>query len=479
MVIASTSAITLSIVNSANQIVEAYKDTYQVEATIGMNRENLMRSFSKEKSSEEERINTFNQIEQVSIEDINKYGDSNYVKSYYYTYSLGVDAKNLTAASESFEKPNNENTPEAKNATGDNKEKVANKRLEDGDFTLIGYNSYAAMTEFIEGNYTISSGEVSSDFESDSCVINEELATLNDLSVGDTITIIDTDNSNLTYKLKITGIYTENSEDSNDMRNMFSNSANNIITNSKVIEKILAANNNLHANITPTFVLNSIDDIENFTNEVGEKGLSEYYAVETNLNEVENATKGITNVKTFANTFLIITLVIGGTVLLVVNMINIRERKYEIGVLRTIGMSKVKVIAQFVIELLIISFFGLLIGAGIGSLSSVNVANRLLEDEIANSSSQMENIKNNFGGNMGRPGQSGDTQTDGPGTPGTNEKFNGITSVEQIDNINAAIDLKVLLELLAIGLGLTIVSSLSACIAIARFSPLTILKERS
>ena len=63
--------------------------------------------------------------------------------------------------------------------------------------------------------------------------------------------------------------------------------------------------------------------------------------------------------------------------------------------------------------------------------------------------------------------------------PMKQERFNGIAQVSQVDNINAVVDFKVLTELLGIGLLLTIISSLSACIAIARFSPLTILKERS
>ena len=46
----------------------------------------------------------------------------------------------------------------------------------------------------------------------------------------------------------------------------------------------------------------------------------------------------------------------------VINMINIRERKYEIGVFRTIGMSKLKLTMQFVLELLIISTMSLIIG---------------------------------------------------------------------------------------------------------------------
>ena len=48
-----------------------------------------------------------------------------------------------------------------------------------------------------------------------------------------------------------------------------------------------------------------------------------------------------------------------------------------------------------------------------------------------------------------------------------------------VDDINAVVNLKVLAELLGIGLLLTLIGSLASMIAISRFSPLTILKERS
>ena len=209
--------------------------------------------------------------------------------------------------------------------------------------------------------------------------------------------------------------------------------------------------------------------------------MSEYYTVTNNLDVVEGATKSISNVKTFATTFLIITLIIGGVVLLVINMINIRERKYEIGVLRTIGMNKISVISQFTMELLVVCIFGLLIGAGIGSLSSVSVANSLLENEINNATTDMEDISQNFGGMGQKPGEQGEKPNfqGGPGRPEVMAGINGIVDIEQVDSMEAVVDLKVLLQLLAIGLALTVIGSLAACIAIARFSPLTILKERS
>lgn len=49
-VISAACAITLAIRNSANKIVEAYENKYEVEASIGMNRQNLMESLKGEET---------------------------------------------------------------------------------------------------------------------------------------------------------------------------------------------------------------------------------------------------------------------------------------------------------------------------------------------------------------------------------------------------------------------------------------------
>jgi len=58
-------------------------------------------------------------------------------------------------------------------------------------------------------------------------------------------------------------------------------------------------------------------------------------------------------------------------------------------------------------------------------------------------------------------------------------KDKGVAKVEEIDTIDAVVDFRVVLELLGIGILLSIISSLASMISIQRFSPLTILKERS
>ena len=87
MVISAACAITSAIRNSADKIVEAYENKYNVEASIGMNREVLMQSLMEkkdsetEKNSQEDMISKFNDIPQVTVDEINNYGDSEYVST--------------------------------------------------------------------------------------------------------------------------------------------------------------------------------------------------------------------------------------------------------------------------------------------------------------------------------------------------------------------------------------------------------------
>ncbi len=468
LVIACACSVTLAIKNSASLLIKSYSEKYDVTASLEMNRESLMKNFNKDDEdktkSKENMIEQFNNIPKITVSDVENYGNSQYVKSYYYTNSVGLNASNIEAASSSMQ--NNENMQNDMKAPDGNDKK---DNMVSTDFTLTGYSSYEAMTDFISGTYTISEGEINSDFNSNYCVINSELATLNNLKTGDVITLVNPNDTSKTYELIISGIFSENENDTDSKMSMFSKSANTIITNSNFINNIVSSDSSLNSNLNPVFVLQNKDVIESFESELKEKGLSDYLTLKTNLDDVESATKSISNVSTFATTFLIITLAIGAIVLFVLNMINVRERKYEIGVLRTIGMSKLSLTTQFMCELLIITIIFLILGTAIGASISVPTANSLLEKEISSSNEQSQNINNNFGGKM---------MENGPGND-RSMKINGLSNIQQIDSINAVVDFNVILQLLGIGIALTLVSSLASMISIQRFSPLTILKERS
>ena len=503
LTIACASTVTLAIRNTANNIVKNYEEANDLVATISFDRSQLMQQFKGGEDAQKENIEAFNNIESYTLENVKNYGDSEYLKGYYYTYSTSLNSDTLSKATDSFEyevedtqtststNTTTTTTPGTSSSGGGNrpggegmdmgsmgerhtmtekhtttvitksKEIFESSRNLTGDFQLDGYSSYDAMTEFVEGTYQITEGEMISDFNAYECVISSELATLNEVTVGSTITLKNP-TTEATYDFTVTGIYADNNDNSESAK-MYSESANTIITGSGVIDLLVADDSTLVTNITPSFILNGEEDIEAFTAEVKEKGLNEYYAINTNLDELQSATKSIENVKTFATTFLIITLIISSLVLFVINMINIRERKYEIGVFRTIGMSKLKLTFQFIVELLLVATVALIIGAVIGGFLAKPVGNKLLENEIETTQGEQQQISENFG--------KGDMKME--------MNFNNRDQVEAIDNMEAVVDFTVVIQLLGIGLLLTLMSSLASMISIQRFSPLTILKERS
>ena len=489
LVIACASTVTLAIRNTANNLVKDYEQSHDIIASISFDRHSLTENFKGGADNQKGNIEAFNNIEYFDLEDVKNYGNSDYLKGYYYMYATSLNSDSLTKATDSYEyevEDKQTSTTTSSTTTGGSsgmgrggpggerhtitnnntttvitksKEVFQSSRNMTGDFEIDGYSSYDAMTDFVGGTYKVVEGEMISDFENLECVINSELATLNELSVGDIITLKNP-NTEVTYDFIVKGIY-EDGSNSDDSSKMYSLSANKLITGSGVVEKLVEDDSTLVTNITPSFIIKDEESVDKFTDEVKSKGLNEYYTVNTNLEELQNATKSIENVKTFATTFLIITLIISAIVLFVINMINIRERKYEIGVFRTIGVSKFKLTMQFILELLVVAVIMLCIGAVCGTYLSKPVGNMLLQNEIQSSESQEEEISNNFG------------------KRDMKMNYSGTAQVQTIDTIDAVVDFTVIAELLGIGVLLTLISSLASMISIQRFSPLTILKERS
>lgn len=480
-ILAISSCVALSITNSATKLIQSYEESYEVEAWLSLNRESMRNDMNKNKKDGNMELGTpkdfMSNIEQLDFNLIEKYGDSEYVKSYYYTIQANLNASNIEKV-----------TMEENNDFGDiqNQGRRSDKNTlesESGDFLVIGYSSLDAMTDFIDGTYKITSGEMfDPDNTNNNCVISEDLADQNEISVGDSIILINPNNEEETYEFIVTGIYFDSSESTEFT--MFSNASNQILVSYNSLNNIVENASDeaiIRVQSDARFKLISADVIDKFTEEPSQKGMSEYYTVSTNLSTLESNLKPIYNLSTFATTFLIIILVIGGVILVIINMINIRERKYEIGVLRSIGMKKHKVLLQFVIETFIVTLSAILVGTLIGSTLTVPVANKMLESEIANMQENNDQVNSNFGfdkqndnGIQNMPGN----KLNGMQQGNIKEVFSEDKS-SYVDKFNAVIDLKTILELILIGIVLTIVSSSVSMIFISRYSPLKILSSRT
>lgn len=400
-----------------------------------------------------------------------------------------------------------------------------------GDFTLTGFSSDTAIANASNGTFTMSSGEVFGYDSSDDgkVIISKTLADFNDLSVGDTITVTNPSDTSLTYELTICGIY-ENSTSSNTnaMGPMggTSQDADNAIYTSVSTLKSLGLDSDTTANddddntttqLNYTYVLDNADDYETFAADVKAAGLDDTYTVQSaDVEQYESSLVPLDNLAKFALTLLIVVLVVGAVVLIVLNLFNIRERKYEVGVLTAIGVKKVKVAAQFVIELLIVTMCGIALGVAGGAAASVPVSNQLLASQVSAQESEATSQQEQFGreANMGgQPGSSGASDGNAPtgnsssnssgdsGSSSANGSSNAESgssgngnsqggqpggmrggmsqAVDYVSEINATVNLAVVGQLILIGLGLTLISALVGIVFVMRYEPLQILADRS
>lgn len=258
-----------------------------------------------------------------------------------------------------------------------------------GDFTLTGFSSDTAIANAANGTFTMSSGEVFGYGESDNgkVIISKALADFNDLKVGDEITVTNPSDTSTTYTFTISGIY-KNSTSSNTsamgpMGGTSQDADNAIYTSVSTLKSLgldadTTANdddNNTTTQLGYTYMLGSADDYETFASDVRKAGLDDTYTVQSaDVENHESSLVPLDSLAKFALTLLIVVLAVGAVVL---NLFNIRERKYEVGVLTAIGVKKVKVAAQFAIELLIVTMCGIALGVAGGAVASVPVSNQL------------------------------------------------------------------------------------------------------
>lgn len=378
-----------------------------------------------------------------------------------------------------------------------------------GDFSLIGYSSDRAMTDFANGSASIIKGEGEMFPEGTTellCVVSEELAMYNSLAVGDSIVITNPSAETETYTLTICGIYTssENNDFSMSMFGASQDPANRIYMSAAALQTVLDASEEASTTVTDdygresetkitgtlsaTYSFANTEDYYAFEAEARALGLSEDYTISSSdISAYENSLAPLDTLSTMAGWFLIVILLIGGVILVVLNIFNVRERKYEVGVLTAMGMKKWKVAAQFICEILVVTMIAVIIGAGVGAVSSVPVTNALLADQVESQSSQQTQMEENFGrpGDFGGgfPGGNmpGGMPTDipdniGGGNNPFDEMFAG--AANYITEVDSAMNLTVVFQMLGVGLLLTLVASAASVLFIMRYDPLKILANR-
>ncbi len=503
LTIAIASSIALAIRSAADAAKELGYQTQSISASITVDRNKMIEDLQSESASgnPEDLRELMQQYQSLPLDDMQTYAESTYVQDFFYVASTSMHGGT------NFEPYSTEDTTSTDSGNQGNGTVDSGRpgmpggaggfgQISMGDFSLSGVSSENAMSKFISGESKITDGTMfdpeSADLES---LISSEVALVNGLEVGSTFTLVNPNQDTETYTLTVSGIYqnTSSETDSGQLRFGTANDPANMIyisyptlqaieTESEAAavtqtdEMGRESSTALTLQTSASYIFPDKESYESFDEEIHNKGLAEYYQLTSaDLLTYEQSLVPLENLSSFALTLLVIILAVGAVILVVINIFNIRERKYEVGVLTAIGIKKSKVAAQFVVELLLVTLTSIVIGTGIGAVASVPVANQLLESQISSEVSAQNTQEQNFG----RPGMN--TSLQGGMSGGNLFGFGGSTGVEisYVDQINAGVGTDILLELVGIGVALTIISSLAGVVFVLRYDPLEILANRT
>lgn len=503
LVIAVASCLALSIRQAAVTARESGLENLAVTAQISLDRQAMLQKIQQGGGDMKD---AFQNMTALSLEEMQTYAKSQYVKDFTYTLTTSLNAgEDLEAVDTSGSSDSGDNAQDQQPPNLPDGGMGGRFPLEgmgaQGDFTLVGYSSHSAMTAFVAGTCQVTDGEVFDEAAAEPvCLISDELATLNGLQVGDTLALVNPNDETETVTLTIAGLY-HNSAAGAEQGGMMkgfsaaSDPANQVYLSYPALKAITDASaaaavtsTDEETGVTSTTALRaqtagvySFADTaayEAFQADARAMGLSEDYAVtSTDVEAYEQSLLPLQNLSKFAVWFLLVVLLIGGAILIVFHIFNIRERKYEIGVLTAIGMRKSRVALQFLTELFVVTFAFLLLGTAIGGAASVPVTNALLASQISAQETQQSNQQQNFG----RPGDMGGGTGGAPAAPpsGGGGFFGmGRQMVNYLSDVSSATDWVVVLQLLGIGLALTLLSACVAVAAVMRYEPLKILSER-
>ena len=190
-------------------------------------------------------------------------------------------------------------------------------------------------------------------------MIHEKFAELNNINLGEKIKL---SQEGKTLELEIVGIY------SGEKTNTFSGLSSDFIENTVYIDyKSSQELSNLIANNKVTSVEYGVEDptkLDDVIKAVEDLGINNLMVSKSNKN-YELVTSSVESITKITNMIRIGSVVVGVVILSLILMFWVRERTYEIGILLSLGISKVNLVLQFIVEVILVTIFGLMIALGI------------------------------------------------------------------------------------------------------------------
>lgn len=244
----------------------------------------------------------------------------------------------------------------------DGEQKVERENLPDefkNVLSLEATNKTKRNILFNSGVFTIKEGRNIEENDKNTILVHEDFAKLNNLSLNDEISLelleMEYNKQTKECKFKIIGIFSGKKQEkytglSSDFseNTVFvdyttSQEALNRSEDNQVVNKILIFSNRPEST---NLVLNKIKELNIDWSK---------YSIEKDNNAFEESLESVNGIKHIIK-IMTYSIMLGGVVVLsLILILWLRERIYEIGILLSIGISKIKIMIQFIIELILIS----------------------------------------------------------------------------------------------------------------------------
>ena len=268
------------------------------------------------------------------------------------------ELKGITSKNYIFSKPV---TVEGKKVVQENQNITLNDEIKNKSNLVMmnGITASKSNIDFKSEVLKLEKGRHIEENDKNKIMIHEKFSELNNVNLGDKIKL---SQEGKTLELEIVGIY------SGEKTNTFSGLSSDFIENTVYTDyKSSQELSNLIANNKVTSVEYGVEDptkLDDVIKNVENLGINNLMVSKSNKN-YELVTSSVESITKITNMIRIGSVVVGVVILSLILMFWVRERTYEIGILLSLGTSKVNLVLQFIVEVLLVTIVGLMIAIGI------------------------------------------------------------------------------------------------------------------
>ena len=268
------------------------------------------------------------------------------------------ELKGITTKNYIFSKPVN---VEGKKVVQENQNITLNDEIKNNSnlVMLNGITASKSNIDFKSEVLKLEKGRHIEENDKNKIMIHEKFAQLNNVNLGDKIKL---SQEGKILELEIVGIY------SGEKTNTFNGLSSDFIENTVYTDyKSSQELSNLIANNKVTSVEYGVDDptkLDDVIKAVENLGINNLMVSKSNKN-YELVTSSVESITKITNMIRIGSVVVGVVILSLILMFWVRERTYEIGILLSLGTSKVNLVLQFIVEVILVTIFALMIALGI------------------------------------------------------------------------------------------------------------------